>query len=820
MKGIKREFSVPRTPQQNGIAERKNRTLIQAARTMLADSLLLISFWAEAVNIACYVQNTVLVTKPQNKSPYELLFGRTPSIGFMRHFGCLMTILNTLDPLGKFDGKVDEGFLVRYSLSSKDFRVFNSRTRIIQETLHIIFLENKPNVTGSGPTWLFGIDTLTKTMNYQLVTAGNQSNPSAGVQEQFDAKKEGEENVQQYVLFPVWSSGSNNPHNTDGDVAFEHDDKTKREAKGKSPVKSSTRYRNLSAEFEDLSDNSINEVNAVGSLVPAVGIEAIRLFLAYASFMGFMVYQMDVKSAFLYGTIEEELHVCQHPGFEGPDYPDKVYKLVKALYGLHQAPRACQDKYIAEILRKFGLIDVKSASTPIDTEKPLLKDPDESIDCLPNEEIFTELARMGYEKPSTKLTFYTVFFSPQWKFLNHTILQLAQQVDEGAAEVNVDDVPTAGVADEGVTDVNVVLTAVDEPSIPSPTPPTQPLPPPQDLPSTLQDKISQALEITKLKQRVKNLERRNKLKVLKRIISSMDADVDVTLKDVAKIVKEVAVYAEIEESDDKIERAELKEVVEVVTTAKLMTEVVTAASATITAAAPTLTTAAALTVTTAPSVARRRKGIVIRHPEKTATPSTIIHSEAKSKDKGKGILRKEKEDNDLMRYQALKKKPQTKAQARKNMMIYLRNMAVFKMDYFKGMKYDDIRPIFEKYFNSNVAFLEKTKEQMDEEDSRALKRANESQAEKAAKKQKLDEEVAELNRHLQIVPNDKDDVYTEATPLARKMILQVERRYPLLRFTLDQRLNNVRLEVEEESEVSLRLLRFVRQQQQEGFRPE
>nr|GEX00604.1 retrotransposon protein, putative, unclassified [Tanacetum cinerariifolium] len=85
---------------------------------------------------------------------------------------------------------------------------------------------------------------------------------------------------------------------------------------------------------------------------------------------------MDVKSAFLYGTIKEEVYVCQPPGFEDPAYPDKVYKVVKALYGLHQAPRACQDKYIAEILRKFGFTDVKSASTPIETEKPLLKDLD------------------------------------------------------------------------------------------------------------------------------------------------------------------------------------------------------------------------------------------------------------------------------------------------------------------------------------------------------------------------------------------------------------------------------------------------------------
>nr|GFA84126.1 ribonuclease H-like domain-containing protein [Tanacetum cinerariifolium] len=91
VKGIKRKFSIPRTPQQNGIVERKNRTLIEAARTLLADSLLSIPFWAEAVNTACYVQNRGLVTKPHNKTPYELLHSRLPSIGFMRPFGCPVT---------------------------------------------------------------------------------------------------------------------------------------------------------------------------------------------------------------------------------------------------------------------------------------------------------------------------------------------------------------------------------------------------------------------------------------------------------------------------------------------------------------------------------------------------------------------------------------------------------------------------------------------------------------------------------------------------------------------------------------------------------
>ncbi|GKD13982.1 ribonuclease H-like domain-containing protein [Tanacetum coccineum] len=147
--GIKREFSVVRTPQQNRVAERKNRTLIKAARTMLADLKLPTTFWAETVNTTCYVQNRVLVIKPHNKTPYEIFHGRTPSLSFIRPFGCPVTILNILDHLGKFDGKADEGFFVGYSVYIKAFRVFNSRTRIVEETLHITFLENKPNVAGS-----------------------------------------------------------------------------------------------------------------------------------------------------------------------------------------------------------------------------------------------------------------------------------------------------------------------------------------------------------------------------------------------------------------------------------------------------------------------------------------------------------------------------------------------------------------------------------------------------------------------------------------------------------------------------------------------
>ncbi|GKA14196.1 putative ribonuclease H-like domain-containing protein [Tanacetum coccineum] len=128
-KGIKREYSNARTSQQNRVAERKNKTLIEAARTMLADSFLPNTFWAEAVSTACYVLNRALVTKPQNKTPYELITGKIPIISYIRPFGCHVTILNTI-----FEGKSDEGFLVGYSLNSKAFRPVRSENQANKTT--------------------------------------------------------------------------------------------------------------------------------------------------------------------------------------------------------------------------------------------------------------------------------------------------------------------------------------------------------------------------------------------------------------------------------------------------------------------------------------------------------------------------------------------------------------------------------------------------------------------------------------------------------------------------------------------------------------
>ncbi|GKA79976.1 putative ribonuclease H-like domain-containing protein [Tanacetum coccineum] len=611
MKWIKREFSVARTPQQNGVAERKNRTLIEAARTMLADSLLPTTFWAEAVSTACYVQNRVLVTKSHNKTPYELLHGRPPSISFMRPFGCPVTILNTLDPQGKFDGKANKGFFVGYSINSKAFRVFNTRTRKVEENLHITFLENKPNVAGSGPDWLFDIDLLTNSMNYEPVTARNQTNRNtedavaddAGKKpneepankgerngqekEEGASNKEDDQNVQDfraeldnllvqqkegyvnstYKVSTVRQSVSAAGQSFDNDDDQEMIDSSTQDVNTvepsintaslnfntgslnintASPIPNVPSMQSLEATsiFDDAYDDrddegvevNLNNLETTMSVSPipttrihkyhpkdqiigdinsatqtrrmtkfskehalieamqeellqfklqkvwtlvdlpngkrAIGtkwvfrnkkdergivvrnkarlvaqgytqeegidydevfahvarIEAIRLFLAYALFMGFIVYQMDVKSAFLYGTIEEEVYVCQPPGFEDLQFPDKVYKdkgdilLVQVYVGdiifgstnkslcvefkqmMHKRFQMSsmggltfflglqvqqkeegifinQNKYVVDILKKFDFVTVKTASTPMEPNKALVKDEEaENVD--------------------------------------------------------------------------------------------------------------------------------------------------------------------------------------------------------------------------------------------------------------------------------------------------------------------------------------------------------------------------------------------------------------------------------------------------------
>ncbi|GKE34855.1 putative ribonuclease H-like domain-containing protein [Tanacetum coccineum] len=468
----------------------------------------------------------------------------------MRPFECPITILNTIDHLGKFDGKAYKGFFVGYSINSKTFRVFNSRTRIVEENLHVQFSENTPNIgRKEDQIGLFDINALQSHMNKANYDRKSvlMSSPDVGFKPSGDNVKKVTEEPGKEGVNVVGAKTSielpddpNMPEledivysGDDEDVGVEADMSNLDAFMPVSPIPTTRIHKNFIQEpkkvihalkdpswIEAMQDELLqfklqkvwtlvdlpNRKRAIGTkwvyrnkkdergiviknkarlvaqgytqeegidydevFAPVARIEAIRLFLAYASFKDFVVYQMDVKSAFLYGKIEEEVYVCQPPGFEDPDFLDRVYKVEKALYGLHQAPRAwyetlstylldngfqrgkidktlfirrdkgdillvqvyvddiifgstkkslctkfekmmhkkfqmnsigeltfflglqvkqkedgifiSQDKYVTEILKKFSFIDVKTASTPMETQKPLLKDEDgEEVD--------------------------------------------------------------------------------------------------------------------------------------------------------------------------------------------------------------------------------------------------------------------------------------------------------------------------------------------------------------------------------------------------------------------------------------------------------
>ncbi|GJZ63311.1 ribonuclease H-like domain-containing protein [Tanacetum coccineum] len=230
-------------------------------------------------------ENQILLRVPRKNNMYSVdlknvHLRRKPALSFMRPFGCPVTILNTLDHLGKFDGKADEGFFVGYSVNSKAFRVFNSRTRIVEETLHITFLENKSNVAGSGPEWLFDIDTLTKSMNYEPVVAGNQSNGIAGTKACENAGKARVETVpgKDYILLPFltqdppFSSSSKDSPDAGFKPSGEEEKKDAEHLENKDSEVPNTEEPRVNQE-QDESVNSTNNINTVSSTVNTASIE-------------------------------------------------------------------------------------------------------------------------------------------------------------------------------------------------------------------------------------------------------------------------------------------------------------------------------------------------------------------------------------------------------------------------------------------------------------------------------------------------------------------------------------------------------------------
>nr|GEU41477.1 hypothetical protein [Tanacetum cinerariifolium] len=710
MKGIKREFSVPRTPKQNGIAERKNRTLIEAARTMLADSLLPIPFWAEAVNTACYVHNRVLVTKPHNKIPYELLHGRTPNTAF--------------------DGKEHD----------------------------------------------------------------------------FDAKK----HESKVILSPSSSAQSR-----------KQDDKTKKEAKGKSHVKSFTGYRDLSAEFEGFSDNSSNEVNTAGTIVPTVGqnssnstnpfsdvrpsnttaspthgkslfIDASQLFddpdMPKLEDITYFDDENDVGAEADFNNLETSITVSPIPtirihkdhhvsqiigdlssttqtrsmtrvvkdqGGLSQMFNDDFYTCMFACFVLHEESKrvkqkkdiifTSQDKYVAKILRKFGLTEGKSASTPIDTEKPLLKDPDVKrifryLKCKPHlglwypkDSPFDLVAYSDSDYAGASLDRKSKTGGCQFLGCRLISWQCKKQTVVATSSIEPEYVAAASCYAQ-VNDITRLQALVDKKKVVVTEVairedmrlrkkemqmnmlkmlllvmmlkemiqllkemiqlllknyPYHLLPQlfshHNHLKISLQhlrfkkhhhnhlrvehleyDKVAQALEITKLKWRVKKLEKRNKARVLKlrRMIDDMDKDDAVVLMDEkeedkkvkkAKVDESAQVQGRQAESQAKIYKIDMdhaSKVLIIVASAIISAAEPQVPAATITAA-PTKVAAArsrgrfqfgsirnrGSQYTCSPlAPSRRRKGVVIRDPEEESTTSEIIPAETKSKDKGKWIM--------------------------------------------------------------------------------------------------------------------------------------------------------------------------------------
>jgi len=145
--GIKHNFSAPRTPQQNEVVERKNRSLEKLARTLLNETNLPKYLWADAISTTCYVLNKVLIRPILKKTPYELFKGRKPNISHLKVFGCKCFILsNGKDNLGKFDSKADEGIFLGYSLHSHTYRVYTRRTMVVEESMHVAFDETNHKV--------------------------------------------------------------------------------------------------------------------------------------------------------------------------------------------------------------------------------------------------------------------------------------------------------------------------------------------------------------------------------------------------------------------------------------------------------------------------------------------------------------------------------------------------------------------------------------------------------------------------------------------------------------------------------------------------
>nr|GEU40110.1 copia protein [Tanacetum cinerariifolium] len=297
----------------------RNRTLVEAARTMLIFSYALLFLWAEAIATACYTQNRSIIYHRFNKTPYELIQGKKPDISYLYFFGALCYLKNNREDIDKLGAKGDIGFFIGYSANSVAYRVYNRRTRKIIETMNVTFDELPSE---------HDLDILFELLHNEYLGGRPAEAPRA-----IPAAR-----VLQNLQAPTASMSFQ-------DFAPQQRNHT--------PSPTASAADNVSnARFEgDLFVNPFGTPSTDSVVSSTQYMEAIRILLAYATHKGFTVYQMDVKMAFLHGSLKEDVYVCQPEGFIDADYPSRVYKLKKALYGLKQAPRAWYDKLSTFLLQ-------------------------------------------------------------------------------------------------------------------------------------------------------------------------------------------------------------------------------------------------------------------------------------------------------------------------------------------------------------------------------------------------------------------------------------------------------------------------------------
>nr|GEV06541.1 retrovirus-related Pol polyprotein from transposon TNT 1-94 [Tanacetum cinerariifolium] len=425
------EVSSIRTPQQNGVVERRNRTFVEAARTMLIFLRAPLFLWAEAIATACFTQNCSIIYRRFNKTPYELINDRKPDISFLHVFGALCYPKNDREDIGKLGAKGYIDFFIGFSVDSCAYRVYNRRTKKIMETMNVSFDEllamafeqrsSKPElqITTSGHISL-GLD-LTyapSTITTQQPTedeldllfeamyddyigdiapsptnsssqATNFPNTSQDVDElnsqQQHAQQQGNQDtiqpetvtnnvsnamfdanilllhpqtkdhpLEQVIEEPSRPILTRNQLRYDGDMCMYALTVLVPAPDNITPLTLKWLFKNKHDEEQTVIQNKSRLVvrgyrqeegiDFEESFASAARMEAIRLFLAYAVHKSFTVFQMDVKTAFLHGTLKEDVYVCQPEGFIDADHPSHVFKLKKALYGLKQAPRAWYDE--------------------------------------------------------------------------------------------------------------------------------------------------------------------------------------------------------------------------------------------------------------------------------------------------------------------------------------------------------------------------------------------------------------------------------------------------------------------------------------------